>query len=443
LNAHSARLEQRIAELSTISRPAGTPAVEKVQRLLSFFDHPELQLRTIHVAGTSGKGSTATFMAEILRAAGYNVGLFTKPHLVSVVERFVINGVAASPEELILLLERMEAAAQSVTPGWFDLLVALACLYFQSHDVDMAVIEVGIGGSLDATNVVRPDVAMLTNVGLDHTRLLGATIEQIAAQKVGIIKSTSRAVSGVRQATVIPIVAERCREVGAPLQLLERDFSYTIRALSAAGSNFDVDLGHRRYEHLQLRALGMHQVENATLAVAATSALADNGFPVEEAVLRAALAATNIPARLEVVRQQPLVVLDGAHSPPKMEALARALGTLFPGHRNMIGVLSFSEGHDAPDSLAALAPLLDVAVLTTFSVDTDYGSRTAQRPQELAATLSGLDGSIRLVTEADPFKALALALDLASPEDLVCVTGSMFLVGQLRSWLNRQQSQQL
>lgn len=444
LNTLATTLEQRIATLSTASRQGRPPGLEPISRLLSFFEHPELQLRTIHVGGTSGKGSTATFIAEILHKAGYNVGLFTKPHLASVAERFVINGVPGPTEELMELLDQMEAAAHAVSLTWFELLVALAFLYFHSHNVDVAVIEVGMGGTFDATNVVQPDVALLTNVGLDHTRILGSTIEQIARQKVGIIKSSSCvAVSGVRQAAIIPIVEQRCRQVGVPLQLLDRDFASVVRSLSAKGSCFDVELGSRRYLQLQVMALGKHQVENATLAVAATHILNENGFPISESALRTALATTSIPGRMEVIRQEPVIVLDGAHSPPKMEALTRALASLFPEPRKLIGVLSFSEGHDAAASLVSLAPLLDVAILTTFSVDTDYGSRTAQRPEDLAATLSGLDESIRLVTEPDPCKALAIALDQAISHDLICVTGSIFLVGQLRSWLRMKQTQRL
>jgi dihydrofolate synthase/folylpolyglutamate synthase len=435
LNMHATTLEQRIATLSSASRGGRPPGLEPIQRLLSFFDHPELQLRTIHVGGTSGKGSTATFIAEILQAAGYNVGLFTKPHLVSVVERFVINGVPGSTEELMELLDQMEAASHAVRPTWFELLVALACLFFHRRGVDVAVIEVGIGGTFDVTNVVRPEVALLTNVGLDHTRILGGTIEQIAREKAGIIKFPSTVVSAVRQSTAISIVEERCRQVGVPLHLLDRDFAYTIRSLSAEGSCFDVEIGKRGYRQLRLSALGMHQVENATLAVATTAVLSEKGFPVAEPALRAALATAKLPGRLEVIHQKPLVVLDGAHSPPKMGALARAIGALFPEHHRFIGVLAFSEGHDAAVSLGSLAPLLDVAVLTTFSVDTDYGSRTAQQPQDLAATLSRLDESITLFTEPDPRKALAAALEIAGPLDLVCVTGSIFLVGQIRSWL--------
>ncbi len=433
--AHALTLEQRIATLSSASRAGRAPRLESMYHLLGFFDHPELQLRTIHVGGTSGKGSSATFLAEMLHAAGYKVGLFTKPHLTSVVERFVINGAPGSAEELMELLDRMEVAAQVVQPTWFELLVALACLYFHAQEVDVAVIEVGIGGASDATNVVRPDVALLTNVGLDHTRILGGTVEQIAREKVGIIKPSSAVVSGVRQATVISIIAQRCLQLGVPLQLLDRDFAYIVRSLSAQGNCFDVELDGRSYKGLRLQALGLHQVENATLAVAATAILSEKGFSVAEPALRRALATTNIPGRLELVRREPLLVLDGAHSPPKVEALARALTELFPGQRKIIAVLSFSEGHDAAASLALLAPLLDVAVLTTFSVDTDYGSRTALSPQDLAATLAELDGSIALISEADPFKALAIALERASSNDLICVTGSIFLVGQLRAWL--------
>ncbi len=430
-------LTAKIAEVSVPSRLGIKTTLGPITALLEQLGHPEHSFPSVHVGGTSGKGSTATFIASMLSAAGYRVGLFTKPHLSSVRERFVIDGHPIPAEEMLRLIERV-GQYEAEKPTWFELMTALAFQYFYEQRMDLGVIEVGLGGTYDATNVLLPELSVLTNIGLDHTEILGDTVEKIAADKAGIIKTGRRVVCGVTQPSVIGIVEQQSRKAGAALKLLGRDFSSENVAISTSGSQFDFHMPGAQplaqYSNLALSVLGRHQVINATVALAAVLTLGEAGYPVTEEALRSGLAQTRMPGRMEMVGHQPVLLLDSAHSPPKMAALAEALRSLFPGRRNT-GVLAFSQGHDAAASLTVLAPLLHRAILTSFNATTDYGSRHAQHAGALAALLAERFPSIKLHIELDPFRAVELARSMTDPQDLICVTGSIFLVGQLRPML--------
>jgi len=421
---------KKIAGVSAPSRLGVKNTLIPITSLMDHLGHPELQFPAIHVGGTSGKGSTATFIANMLRAAGYRVGLFTKPHLSSVRERFVIDGKPIPVQEMLELIERV-GAHETDKPTWFELMTALAFQYFKEHQVDIGVIEVGLGGRYDATNVLRPGLGVLTNVGLDHTEILGNTVEEIAADKIGIIKPGMQVVSGVTQPSVIDIVAQQCRQVGAALKLLRRDFDCENLTLSAGGSHFDIKMPDRTYRDLALNMLGQHQVTNATLAVAAVQTLAGSGYTISEAAVREGLAQTRMPGRMEIIAGTPTLLLDGAHSPPKMAALAEALHSLFPGRR-LIGVLAFSQGHDALLTLSKIGPLLHTAIFTSFNAMTDYGSRYALPAGDLVVSVNRDFPSIECHIELDPFRAIEMARKVAAAQDVICVTGSIFLVGQVR-----------
>lgn len=423
-----------IAELSVPSRLDVKNTLAPVTAILDRLDHPELKFPSIHVGGTSGKGSTSTFIANILGAAGYKVGLFTKPHLSSVRERFVINGRLISQEDMVDLLDRVASYIDN-KPTWFELLTALAFQYFYDQQVDIAVIEVGLGGTYDATNVLIPELSVLTNVGLDHTEILGDTVEKIAADKVGIIKAGKPVVSGVSQPSVIEILKSRCDQIGARLKLLGRDFSYSNCLQTINGSQFSFEMDDEFYPDLELSVLGLHQITNASLALASIKGLKQSGYRVSDPALRNALELTHIPGRMEVIGSNPIILIDGAHSPPKMGALSQGIRTLFSRNRRVIGVLSFSKGHDAASSLSSLASILNFAIFTEFNVDTDYGSRRAQDVNELVHIMAKLNSATEIYSQPDPYKALGLALDLADTDDLICITGSMFLVGQIRTFI--------
>ena len=431
---HIRTIDDMLESISQPTRLGTKPGLERVRLLLAALSNPEVGLPVIHVGGTSGKGSTAMIIAAILRAAGYRVGLHAKPHLRSVEERFVIDGAPISSADLFALLDGIAPVAREVRPSWHELTTALMLAYFRRSGVDVAVVEVGLGGTHDSTNVVQPLVTVLTNVGLDHTEVLGDTVETIARDKVGIIKRGARVVTGVKQPSVAGIVRERATECGAPAQYLGVDVDYQLIDASDTGSSFDLRVGGRILTDLRLRLVGRHQVENAALAVAAALALEESGYAIGEVAIREALATVRVPGRIEAVRATPTVVLDGAHNPDKMAALASALRENFRWRR-LIGVLAFKRGHDHLSTLAEIAPLLDEVWLTRFAATTDFGRDASQDIDELSGCWESLAPRGRLHREPDPFAAVSSALAAAEPDDLVVITGSLYLVGQLRDWL--------
>ncbi len=275
---------------------------------------------------------------------------------------------------------------------------------------------------------------MLTNVDLDHTEVLGDTVEKIALDKVGIMKPGVQAISGARQPSVRAIVEKRCTDVHAPLWQVGREIQYSINALGPDGSSFDLGLPRRRLADLSLRPRGAHQVANAALAVAAVDALSQSGFTVSDEAVRRGLASVDVPGRLEVVGHDPLVLLDGAHNPAKMTALAEALASLYPGRR-ITAVLAFKQGHDLEATLAAILPRLRRVFLTRFDSDTDYGPGQSLDPVAVAALCARLRPDLEQHVVADPHCALQRALEMAGRSDLVCVTGSLYLVGTVRPYL--------
>jgi dihydrofolate synthase / folylpolyglutamate synthase len=424
----------KIGELSTPSRLGVKTSLDPIQALLDRLGHPERKFPSIHVGGTSGKGSTSTFLANILQDAGYKVGLFTKPHLDSVRERFVINGIPIGPEEIMEQLERI-GRAEVEKPTWFELTTAIAFQYFAEAQVDFGVIEVGLGGRYDATNVIDPELSILTNVGLDHTDVLGDTIEKIAADKVGIFKPGKPIACGVVQPSVIEIVKKQSRERHADLRLIGRDFDYSEMALDEGGSRFDFDMGGECLPGLVVSMMGKHQVVNASVAAAAAMSLGKAGVMISTSAIYSGLQRTRLPGRMEIFQNSHNILLDGAHSPPKMEALAEGLRALYTDRERVIGVMSFSQGHNATATLAAILPLLDTVILTEFDVETDYGNKRAQEPAAVAKLVRKLNPSIHVFLEPDPSRALEMARKTAGAKDMICVTGSIFLVGEIRKYL--------
>ncbi len=436
-------ITDKLAQLTVPTRLGVKTSLGPITALLDRLNHPQRAFPSIHVGGTSGKGSTATYLANILTASGYCVGLFTKPHLNSVRERFVVNCQPISPEQMMALLNWMPSNLAE-KPTWFELMTALAFQHFADQKVDFGIIEVGLGGALDATNVITPEISILTNVGLDHTDVLGDTVEKIAADKAGIIKPGRPVISGAVQPSVIEIMRAKADQQNAPLRLLGRDFRCTNVNVNCYGSSFDFESEDLHLKQLNISMLGQHQVANASVAIAGACELRKIGFEIPEKAIRQAISETQLPGRLEIIAGDnpcnPAIILDGAHSQPKMAALAEGLRCLFTsgaGEKPVItGLLAFSKGHDAETSLLSLAPLLTNAVLTEFTSETDYGNKRAQDVYELAKTLKELNPSISLYLQPDPALAFRQAQEIAAQAGLICVTGSIYLVGQIRALIN-------
>lgn len=383
--------------------------LERITHLLALLGHPHLAYPTLHVGGTSGKGSTATMLAAILTAAGYKTALHTSPHLQIFNERHQIDGWVAPTSTLARLLDEMQPALMQVgadlpwgLPSYFEAQVALSFLWFARQEVDVAVVEVGLGGTLDATNVIPARVAVLTNVGLDHTNILGDTVEQIAADKVGIIKPGQIVITGVTQPSVRALVAARCAAVGATLWEVTEPTAY------------------------DLPLAGDFQRRNAAQAIAAAQAFVGETLP--PATLQAGLRQARLPGRLEVVAEEPLTILDGAHNPDKMAAAAAALVAAYP-HQRRIVVMGMKSDKAIQEVLPLALAQAEVLVATQFYVKGLWQPMPAAGLAEVAQRLAP---HVTPYVVPDPLQAVALAQSLARPTDMVWVTGSLYLVGDVR-----------
>ncbi len=387
------------------------------------------QYPTIQIGGTSGKGSTCTMIAAALTASGARTGLHTKPHLVSMVERARVDGLNVGEERFGELLSQMMPAIESVgaahsRPSYYETLLALTLLYFAQERVDIAVVEVGVGGKLDGTNVLVPTVCGITNIGLDHTEILGETIEEIAADKAGIAKPGVPLVSAVEQPTARAIIEDACAQAGAPFIWVPDAATVSNERSTAFGQSFTIQTARERYD-IDLPLLGIFQQRNAATAIAVLEQLTERR-PGKEAV-QAGLRALSLSGRMEHFNSHPAVIFDIAHNPDKAAHLVSSLRAAFPERRFWF-VVAIGESKDAREMLAAFAQLPASFLFTSFETH----GRTAIRPQRLARMAEELGLWGRAL--ADPAEALAIARRNASADDVIVVTGSTFIVAELRAW---------
>lgn len=410
--------------------------LERMRHLLKLLDHPEQKFRALHVGGTSGKGSTATMSASILHSAGLRVGLHTSPHLQIINERHRINGRMASTTRLTELWPRVKAAIDQVkhtnrfgSPSYFEAQVALSLLLFAEENVEVGVIEVGLGGSIDPTNVVPAEIAILTSVGLDHTEILGDTIEKIMADKAGIIKRGQHVISGVWQPTAQQIISRRCQQKGARLWQIGREFRVSLRDHEHA----DFYLPGLSLEGVKIALQGDFQAQNAALAIMALRQL--NHPAITEMAIRQGLAGVDLAGRVEIMQANPLVILDGAHNPDKIRASASLIERLGGSRRRVITVLGLKKGKDAAAIVPPVTRLSDELILTTFI---QKGLWTAYDPEQLVQLVADERQDLPVSVIPDPLAALDTALARAKDDDIVLVTGSLYLVGDVRErWFPR------
>lgn len=418
-----------LVELIDERRSRGRLGLDRMRALLHELGNPQNAYATVHVGGTSGKGSTATMIAAVLRASGKRTGLHTKPHLHSVTERAWVDGGAIKEERFGGLLETMIPAIERVAaiagrPSYYEALLALAFLYFSLEHVDVAVVEVGVGGRLDGTNVIVPKVAVITSVGFDHTEILGDSIEAIAAEKAGIAKPGVPLVVGVENRQALDVVERIAGRAGAPMTLVD---SVSEIALSDGDErNFFVTTRAARYD-VRLPIFGAFQRRNAQCAIVALEALPPELQPSTGDVERG-LSTVAIPGRMEIFSGTPTVVLDIAHNAEKSQHLAEALREHFTGRR-FHAIVAIGQGKDARSILAALAPLAESVTFTSF----EAAGRHAITPEELTGIAASL--GIQAMHANDPRDAFARASELAHDDGIVLVTGSTFIVSEIRAML--------
>lgn len=399
---------------------------------------PQNRYPTVHVTGTKGKGSVSAICASVLRAAGYRAGFYTSPHLQDFCERAQVNGELIPRPAVIEIVEEMKALVEAgVAPGitTFELTTALAFQYFARAQVDVAVIEVGLGGRLDATNILQPLVSVITSLSYDHTNLLGDTLPQIAAEKGGIIKPGVPLVTAPQKSEALAVLERLAVERGAPLTLIGRDFlaqptqhsldeqSFEIWSAAQAQQLAALKIQGHAVEWkpltLTLPLLGAHQVENGAVAYATLTLLNERGLPVAADAIEAGFREVRWPGRFEILRRRPFLVADGAHNRDSAEKLAATLREYFPGQRVTL-IFGASSDKDVNGMLDELLPL------ATRVIFTQAVHPRAQDPEELVARA--------IAAEAIPSvsRALRHALQSAAPDEVIVATGSLFVVAEVR-----------
>ncbi len=410
--------------------------LDRMRRLLRALGDPHEQIRTVHVAGTVGKGSTAAMIASMLQGCGYGVGVYTSPHLIDVRERVTINRQLIGKTDFTELTRIIAQAASKLRlePTFFELLTALAFKHFADEAVDIAVIETGLGGRLDSTNLITPEVAVITQIDYDHMHMLGDTLTQIAREKAGILKRRVPALTIEQPPEVESVLRETAEKLAAPLRTVNKDieFSYRFGASENLGPHTRVCLltDTSQFMHLPVPLPGEHQALNCGLALAAIDTLKASGFSFPEVALHKGLADTVTPGRMELVWTQPRILIDGAHNPAAVRALMRCVGAYVP-YDSMICIFGCCEDKDVLAMLDRLALGGDKVIFTRAK-----GNPRAAEPEELHRRFSDRSGKMSQVAATLP-EALDLATRAVGRDDLICITGSFYLAGEAKKHLEQ------
>ena len=406
------------------------PTLDRIRGLCDLLGEPQRSFPSVHVTGTNGKGSTARMATALLAAHGITVGTFTSPNLERVNERIARNGEPIDDGELARAIAAVAAVEPlaGVRPNYFDILTAAGLWWFADVAVDLAVVEVGMLGRFDSTNVVDGDVAVVTNVGLDHTQYAGPTRAHVAAEKAGIVKPGSTLVLGEEDPDLVRIFEDEGPE---RLWLRGRDFACTGNHMAHGGRLLDIHTPYGTYDGVHLPLHGAHQGENAAVAVAAVEAFFDRSL--DQDVVQEAFAAVRVPGRFEVVGRRPLVILDGAHNPDAAEAAMATLDEEFEAVGSRVFVLGVLRGHDLAGTLAAFE-LDRCRLVVTCAADWPK----AVPAEDVAKVAADLGAQVEVVPAvADAVEA---AISSALDDDVVLVTGSLYVVGEARAALRARGS---
>jgi dihydrofolate synthase/folylpolyglutamate synthase len=392
--------------------------LDVMRNILSGLDHPQHRFKSVHVAGTNGKGSVASMLTAILQAAGFSVGLYTSPHLVHFNERIRIDGRPIANREVVAAYKAVQSAhSGDREPTFFEFSTAMALYAFGRRPVDWAVIETGMGGRLDATNLLSPEACIITNISLEHRDYLGHTISAIAGEKAGIIKENTPVITGVKQPAAVWVTEAKAAAMKASCFRQGPDFR-TRRQAEGHFTYYGID---HKWSDLETPLLGDHQVSNASLALAAAEVLIRKGVPIDEADIRKGLMATQWPGRLETVCAKPHIILDGAHN----LAAARNLGRYLHNHlgdRNILMVVGILDDKPYSGMLAGMLPPCRRAVITAPQIGRAVAAET------LAATAQKYIQDVRVVPEVA--RAVKQAVKTAGPRDTIVVAGSLYVVGE-------------
>lgn len=434
------------------TRPAGQSPfrLERIERLLRQLGNPHLRIPAVHIAGTKGKGSTAAMIDSVLRHAGIRTGLFTSPHIEQFEERMRVSGVMPSPQQLTELVDRLqqllagpETLEEDRKPTFFEAATLLAWMYFEDQKVQIAVLETGLGGRLDCTNVCNPIVTVITSIGFDHMQILGNTLTLIASEKAGIIKRNVPLVEGQLPDEAAAVMAQKATELAAPRFLCGREFTWTAEQPLQHGDRsqrFRVCTPAQSFDVLEIPLLGRHQIHNASLAVMACELVRQSGWPqINPTAIASGLQQTSWPLRFEISEGRPTIILDAAHNPDSIDAVCRAVRE--SEWRGLEGTLIFavSADKDSETMLRRALPEFRRIVITRFvgnprSIPPDALLNTAQR------LCRELPQPPLLHTAETPESALELALSLTPQNSYILASGSLFLAAEVRALVKSGES---
>ncbi len=431
-----------IERMRVVKYDESTFKLDRMRALLAAMGNPHESIKTVHVAGTVGKGSTCAMISHMLTECGYTVGVYTSPHFVDVRERIAIGDRLITKPAMVEMAKKVQAAAAKakVDPTFFEAMTAMAFKYFEDEAVDIAVIEVGLGGRLDSTNVLTPIVSVVTTIDFDHTRLLGDTLAKIAREKAGIFKRGVPAIIFDGPTEVNRAFVEAAEKAGAELRIVNKDIEFSSRFCTSPelGPHTRVCYYTKqsRIEHLPVPLPGEHQATNCGLALAAIDCVRAAGFACPEHLVTGGLAKTKVMGRMELISDRPRVLIDGAHNPASLNALMRCVGAHVP-YDSMVCVFGCCQDKDVGEMLDRLNLGADKVIFTRAT-----GNPRAADPHELQKLFQERSGKMSQVARTAG-EAIQLALRATSQDDLVCVTGSFYVVGDAMKYLQEQSMFQL
>ncbi|MBI4650801.1 bifunctional folylpolyglutamate synthase/dihydrofolate synthase [Candidatus Desantisbacteria bacterium] len=402
--------------------------LKNISYLLQVLDNPHHKFKSIHIAGTNGKGSTTAILGSILKAGGYKTGIYTSPHLVDFSERIGVDGIRIPQNKIIDLTNQLIDVIRQMPdidkghPTYFEITTALAFQYFAEKNIDIAVVEVGMGGRLDATNVIMPELSIITTIGLEHTEILGNSLSLIAREKAGIIKPYVPVITGVQNSEALDVIRQISQENNSQLFILDKNFSFKINTMDITGNTFDYYGISKSLNNLFIPLAGEHQIYNAVLAISGIEVLRMNKqIYLDDDKVYVGLKAARWAGRLEVVAKEPLILLDGAHNPDCAGVLRKSILKFFPG-KHIYFIIGILNDKDRESILKLLCPLAYETILTTIQND------RASPPEELYTLAKKYCNNIKIIPTIAG--SIEYARSCAALDDVICITGSLYVLGE-------------
>ena len=402
-----------------------------MQSILEKLGNPQNDFKCIHISGTNGKGSVASSLSNILSTAGYKTGLYTSPHLVSFNERFCINGKQVTDDDIIEAYNVVEAVNNGERSAtFFEISTAMAFYLFSSMNVDYAVIETGMGGRLDATNIVNPVLSIITNISVEHKAYLGGTLAEIAGEKAGIIKANTPVVTGAKQKAAVSVIEAKAKEMSAPLYKFRSNFK--VRRVDKEG-RFTFYGIKNTWQNVETKLLGNHQVDNASLVLAACEVLIETeGLDLSEDIIKKGLLTTSWPGRLEVVSDSPLTIVDGAHNLVAIRKLTEYLKTAFSG-RKITLVTGVLDDKSYTTMFKCILPVCSRVVITEAKSERSIPSET------LVVAAKKYISDTTVIKDIP--EAIQFAENASEEEDVICISGSLYVVGEAKEFFQNRVQQ--